>query len=174
MQVSRVCQSTGAVGSSADNTTAESFNTAFKRAPQRPEGLVERARARLDTFRRLTRYTTRRRHSHLGQRSPIEVVPSACSCSPAATVRPQLEHVLEQVFVPPLRSRTGPHISDQRSLHMPRPRARTWIIAADSSPSSVPAVQRGQRLGSAFLQLVRSDPASRALGSAEKGLHEEV
>ncbi|WP_079408307.1 integrase core domain-containing protein [Streptomyces sp. 3211] len=71
MQVSRVCQSTGAVGSSADNTTAESFNTAFKRAPQRPEGLVERARARLDTFRRLTRYTTRRRHSHLGHLSPI-------------------------------------------------------------------------------------------------------
>ena len=67
-----VRQSMSAVGSSADNALAESFNATFKR-----ETLQDRKRwsseceARLETFRWLNRYNTRRRHSRLGHRSPI-------------------------------------------------------------------------------------------------------
>ena len=62
----------GAVGSSADNAAAESFNAAFKRETLKGlKGWSNEREARLDAFRRLTRYNTRRRHSHLGQRSPI-------------------------------------------------------------------------------------------------------
>jgi transposase InsO family protein len=67
-----VRQSMSAVGSSADNALAESFNATLKR-----ETLQGRTRwpserqARLDAFRWLHRYNTRRRHSHLGQPSPV-------------------------------------------------------------------------------------------------------
>lgn len=65
-------QSMGAGGSSADNTAAESFNAAFKRETLKGrKAWSSEPEARLDAFRRLTRYNTRRRHSHLGQRSPI-------------------------------------------------------------------------------------------------------
>ncbi|WP_124723541.1 IS3 family transposase [Streptomyces sp. ADI95-17] len=67
-----VQQSMGAVGSSADNAAAESFNAAFKRETLKSrKGWPSEREARLDTFRWLTRYNTRRRHSRLGQRSPI-------------------------------------------------------------------------------------------------------
>lgn len=67
-----VRQSMGAVGSSADNAAAESFNAAFKRETLKGrKGWSSEREARLDAFRRLTRYDTRRRHSRLGQRSPI-------------------------------------------------------------------------------------------------------
>ncbi|MEW5659836.1 IS3 family transposase [Streptomyces cinereoruber] len=67
-----VHQSMGAVGSSADNAVAESFNAAFKRETLKGrKGWSNEREARLDAFRWLTRYNTRRRHSHLGQRSPI-------------------------------------------------------------------------------------------------------
>lgn len=61
-----------AVGSSADNALAESFNATFKRATlQGRKSWPTERKARLDAFRWLNRYNTRRRHSHLGQRSPI-------------------------------------------------------------------------------------------------------
>ncbi|MFD9563814.1 IS3 family transposase [Streptomyces sp. NPDC059994] len=67
-----VRQSMGAVGSSADNATAESFNAAFKRETLKGRKAWPSEReARLDAFRWLTRYNTRRRHSRLGQRTPI-------------------------------------------------------------------------------------------------------
>ncbi|MFJ8165766.1 IS3 family transposase [Streptomyces sp. NPDC096136] len=67
-----VRQSMGAVGSSADNAAAESFNAAFKRETLKGrKGWSNEREARLDAFRWLTRYNTRRRHSRLGQRSPI-------------------------------------------------------------------------------------------------------
>ncbi|MFD8291950.1 IS3 family transposase [Streptomyces lavendulae] len=67
-----VRQSMGAVGSSADNAAAESFNAAFKRETLKGRKAWPSEReARLDAFRWLTRYNTRRRHSRLGQRSPI-------------------------------------------------------------------------------------------------------
>ncbi|MBT1186722.1 DDE-type integrase/transposase/recombinase [Streptomyces sp. CJ_13] len=67
-----VRQSMGAVGSSADNAAAESFNAAFKRETLKGrKGWSSEREARLDAFRGLTRYNTRRRHSRLGQQAPI-------------------------------------------------------------------------------------------------------
>ncbi|MCX4967261.1 IS3 family transposase [Streptomyces sp. NBC_00654] len=67
-----VRQSMSAVGSSADNALAESFNATFKRETLKGQrGWPSEREARLDAFRWLTRYNTRRRHSRLGQRSPI-------------------------------------------------------------------------------------------------------
>ncbi|WP_436800852.1 IS3 family transposase [Streptomyces avermitilis] len=67
-----VRQSMGAVGSSADNAAAESFNAAFKRETLKGrKGWSNEHEARLDALRWLTRYNNRRRHSRLGQRSPI-------------------------------------------------------------------------------------------------------
>ena len=61
-----------AVGSSADNALAESFNATFKRETlQGRKSWPDEREARLDAFRWLHRYNTRRRHSPLGQRSPI-------------------------------------------------------------------------------------------------------
>ncbi|NSL42750.1 IS3 family transposase [Streptomyces sp. 8P21H-1] len=67
-----VRQSMSAVGSSADNALAESFNATFKRETlQGRKSWPDEHEARLDAFRWLHRYNTRRRHSRLGQRSPI-------------------------------------------------------------------------------------------------------
>lgn len=60
-----------AVGSSADNALAK-FNATFKRETlQGRKHWPSEREDRLDAFRWLNRYNTRRRHSHLGQRSPI-------------------------------------------------------------------------------------------------------
>jgi transposase InsO family protein len=67
-----VRQSMSAIGSSADNALAESFNATFKRETlQGRKHWSSEREARLDAFRWLNRYNTRRRHSSLGQRSPI-------------------------------------------------------------------------------------------------------
>jgi transposase InsO family protein len=67
-----VRQSMSAVGSSADNALAESFNATFKRETlQGRKSWSNEREARLDAFHWLHRYNTRRRHSHLGQHSPI-------------------------------------------------------------------------------------------------------
>ncbi|WCD91079.1 hypothetical protein KPP03845_200040 (plasmid) [Streptomyces xanthophaeus] len=67
-----VRQSMSAIGSSADNAAAESFNATFKRETLKGrEGWSNEREARLDAFRWLTRYNIRRRHSRLGQRPPI-------------------------------------------------------------------------------------------------------
>lgn len=67
-----VRRSMSAVGSSADNALAESFNATFKRETlQGRKSWPDECEARLDAFRWLHRYNTRRRHSRLGQRSPI-------------------------------------------------------------------------------------------------------
>ncbi|WP_405639079.1 IS3 family transposase [Streptomyces uncialis] len=67
-----VRRSMSAVGSSADNALAESFNATFKRETlQGRKSWPNERQARLDAFRWLNRYNTRRRHSHLGHRSPI-------------------------------------------------------------------------------------------------------
>jgi transposase InsO family protein len=67
-----VVQSMGAVGTSADNAAAEAFNASLKRETlqgrKRWSGIRE---ARLAVFRWATRYNTARRHSSLGQISPI-------------------------------------------------------------------------------------------------------
>ena len=66
-----VVQSMGAIGSSADNALAESFNATLKRellagAAAWPDELS----CRRDLFRWATRYNTRRRHSWCGQQAP--------------------------------------------------------------------------------------------------------
>jgi transposase InsO family protein len=67
-----VRRSMSAVGSRADNALAESFNATFKRETlQGRKTWPSEHQARLDAFRWLHRYNTRRRHSRLGQRSPI-------------------------------------------------------------------------------------------------------
>ena len=67
-----VRRSMSAIGSSADNALAESFNATFKRETlQGRKSWPTEREARLDAFRWLHRYNTRRRHSRLGQRSPI-------------------------------------------------------------------------------------------------------
>ncbi|WJV44102.1 IS3 family transposase [Streptomyces flavofungini] len=80
-------QSMGTVGSSADNAAAESFNAAFKRETlQGRKGWSNEHEARLNAFRWLARYNTRRRHSRLGQRSPIAY---ENDCQPTATTLTQ-------------------------------------------------------------------------------------
>ncbi|MFB9324281.1 IS3 family transposase, partial [Cryptosporangium minutisporangium] len=67
-----VAVSMSAVGSSADNAAAESFNATLKRETLQGRRAFSDAReARLVCFRWLHRYNTVRRHSRLGQRSPI-------------------------------------------------------------------------------------------------------
>ncbi|MFJ9041061.1 IS3 family transposase [Streptomyces sp. NPDC102406] len=67
-----VRRSMSAVGSSADIALAESFNATFKRETlQGRKSWSNEREARLDAFRWLHRYNTRRRHSRLGQQSPI-------------------------------------------------------------------------------------------------------
>jgi transposase InsO family protein len=68
-----VTRSMGAVGSSADNAAAESLNASFKRETlQGAQNWDSEREARLAAFGWLHRYNTRRRHSHLGQMSPID------------------------------------------------------------------------------------------------------
>jgi transposase InsO family protein len=60
-----------AVGSSADNAAAESFNATFKRETlQGRRAFTDEREARLISFRWLHRYNTVRRHSRLGHQSP--------------------------------------------------------------------------------------------------------
>ncbi|MBT2468205.1 IS3 family transposase [Streptomyces sp. ISL-66] len=67
-----VTRSRGAVGTSADNAAAESLNATMKRETLQGRKRWDGAReARLAVFRWATRYNTRRRHSSLGQISPI-------------------------------------------------------------------------------------------------------
>ena len=67
-----VVRSRGAVGTSADNAAAESFDASLKRDTLKGAKRWPGARAaRLVVFRWVTRYNTRRRHSALGQQSPI-------------------------------------------------------------------------------------------------------
>lgn len=69
-----VVQSMGAVGSSADNAAAESFNASLKRETLEGRGLKRWEsikHARLAVFAWINRYNTRRRHSANGQLSPL-------------------------------------------------------------------------------------------------------
>ncbi|WP_214111329.1 IS3 family transposase [Acrocarpospora catenulata] len=75
----RVCaelgvrQSMGAVGTSADNSAAEAFNATLKRETLQGARHWPSARqARLEVFKWIIRYNTRRRHSALGQVSPVD------------------------------------------------------------------------------------------------------
>ncbi|MEU2856617.1 IS3 family transposase [Streptomyces syringium] len=81
-----VLQSMSAVGSSADNAAAESFNATFKRETLKGRrGWSSEREARLDAFRWLHRYNTRRRNSRLGHRSPIAYETATATTSTTLT-----------------------------------------------------------------------------------------
>ncbi len=66
-----VTQSMGAVGTSADNALAESFNAALKREVLQDNSCWDdAATCRREVFRWLVRYNTKRRHSHCRYLSP--------------------------------------------------------------------------------------------------------
>lgn len=68
-----VTRSRGAAGTSADNAAAEAFNASLKRETlQGAKRWPSPREARLAVFRWATRYNTRRLHSALGHRSPVE------------------------------------------------------------------------------------------------------
>src|SRR6478672_9361659 len=66
-----VTQSMGAVGTSADNALAESFNAALKREVLQDNSCwADATTCRRQVFRWLSRYNTKRRHSYCGHLSP--------------------------------------------------------------------------------------------------------
>ena len=82
-----VLQSMGAVGSSADNAAAESFNATLKRETLEGMGLKRwptSGAARMAVFSWINRYNTRRRHSANGQLSPLVYEQRAASLELAA------------------------------------------------------------------------------------------
>jgi transposase InsO family protein len=80
-----VIQSMGAVGTSADNALAEAFNASLKRETLQGRKRWTGAReARLAVFRWVTRYNTTRRHSALGQTSPINYEQQSTKVTQAA------------------------------------------------------------------------------------------
>ena len=67
-----VTRSMGAVGTSADNALAESFNATLKRETlQGAPAWPDQATCRRAVFGWVNRYNTRRRHSYCGQQAPI-------------------------------------------------------------------------------------------------------
>nr|WP_143762090.1 IS3 family transposase [Isoptericola variabilis] len=68
-----VTQSRGAVGTSADNALAESFNATLKREVLQDAACwPDEATCRREVFRWILRYNNRRRHSWCGYASPID------------------------------------------------------------------------------------------------------
>lgn len=80
-----VTRSRGAVGTSADNAAAESFNATLKRETlQGRKRWASAGEARAHVFRWVTRYNTRRRHSTLGQICPIDFEQQSATLATAA------------------------------------------------------------------------------------------
>ena len=80
-----VTQSMGAVGTSADNALAESFNSTMKREVLRDNKVFANPlQCRQEVFRWCIRYNTRRRHSWCGQISPDAFEAQSATLSKAA------------------------------------------------------------------------------------------
>jgi transposase InsO family protein len=80
-----VSQSMGAVGTSADNSLAESFNATLKREVLQDHNTwPDQASCRRQTFRWLVRYNTRRRHSWCHYQSPNTYETSTAATLPSA------------------------------------------------------------------------------------------
>ncbi len=80
-----VTQSMGAIGTSADNSLAESFNATLKREVLQDENCwPEEFTCRREVFRWLTRYNTRRRHSWCGYQSPLHYETNYAATLPTA------------------------------------------------------------------------------------------
>jgi transposase InsO family protein len=80
-----VTQSMGAVGTSADNALAESFNAALKREVLQDTACwADELACRRQVFRWLTRYNTKRRHSWCAYQSPNTYEKSSTATLPTA------------------------------------------------------------------------------------------
>ena len=80
-----VTQSMGAVGSSADNALAESFNATIKREVLQDAACwTDELTCRRQVFRWLTRYNTRRRHSWCRYQSPVAYETGYAATLPSA------------------------------------------------------------------------------------------
>ncbi len=80
-----VTQSMGAVGTSADNALAESFNATLKREVLQDAHLwPDETTCRRQVFRWLTRYNTRRRHSWCRYQSPVAYETGYAATLPSA------------------------------------------------------------------------------------------
>jgi len=82
-----VTQSMGAIGSSADNALAESFNAALKREVlQDAKTWSDELTCRRQVFKWLTRYNTKRRHTWCRYKTPIayEAASATATLQPAA------------------------------------------------------------------------------------------
>ncbi len=80
-----VTQSMGAVGTSADNSLAESFNATLKREVLQDENCwPDEITCHRELFRWLTRYNTRRRHSWCRYQSPLHYETSYAATLPSA------------------------------------------------------------------------------------------
>ncbi|WP_329245950.1 integrase core domain-containing protein [Actinoallomurus sp. NBC_01490] len=130
-----VRRSMGAAGSSADNSLAEAFFASLKREILPAHGWPNMHQARLEVFRRLTFYNTRRRHSALGHLSPAEYeqrssMPAAAAWEPVSTFRVELRTAPGPSTLNRHRSRypligragrvpqVGPPTPDQRDVRM--------------------------------------------------------
>jgi transposase InsO family protein len=83
-----VLQSRARVGSSADNALAESFNASLKREVlQRRRVFANAIEARVQVESWITCYNTARRHSSLGQISPIDYEQQQAKGCPATQLR---------------------------------------------------------------------------------------
>lgn len=80
-----VTQSMGAVGTSADNALAESFNATLKREVLQDAACwSDELTCRRQLFKWLTRYNTKRRHSWCRYQSPITYENSYTATLPTA------------------------------------------------------------------------------------------
>lgn len=80
-----VTQSMGAVGSSADNALAESFNATLKREVlQDAVTWPDETTCRRQVFKWLIRYNTHRRHSHCRYQSPVTYETTTAATLPSA------------------------------------------------------------------------------------------
>ena len=127
-----VTQSMGAVGSSADNALAESFNATLKREVlQDAATWPDETTCRREVFRWLIRYNTQRRHSHCRHQSPITYETTT-----------------------PLRSRQR-----HNPTPCPRPGGKAPHRLGDYSPAD-PVEGHRRRSGRAYLRRMTSSRAS--------------
>lgn len=134
----------GAVGTSADNALAESFNAALKREALRGGRRFDGARAgRLTVFRWTTRYNTRRQHSANGQQAPI-----AYAQQSATLTRGVLSPVRFQCAVENLQQRIVPQIAQKHRAAVAGGLDGAFQHAVITSRSPSLGLARHQEMGS--------------------------
>lgn len=118
-----VTQSMGAVGASADDALAESFNATLKREVLHDENCCQKEVAcRREVFRWLTRCDTRRRHSWCRYRSPVDFETDIAATFPSAAESHPLSKNRRVVTAPPHRhahlSARSRRVDMRRSVRM--------------------------------------------------------